>query len=276
MSSKKTLCIQDMSSVGRCSLTVISPVLSVKGIQCVPMPTTVLSTHYGGFGDVARQDLTEFCFDSLKEFKRIGIKFDCVLSGFLASERQVQLVNDAFEYAAESIKICDPVMADNGKIYSSVTEPIMDGIKQLCYNADVITPNTTEACILLGKDYTVQTFTVEQIKSAAAELKAKYGGSVVITGAKTSDGQVICCVAPQGQEQIDTVKCNYIPVHFPGTGDLFGAVMTACLLDGENLTSAVEKACRFVEICVKNTWTDDSVDTRYGVDLEKNLKYLID
>ena len=96
MGAKKALCIHDMSGIGRCSLTVISPVLSVKGIQCVPMPTTVLSTHYGGFGSVARQELTDFCFDGLKEYNRIGIKFDCIYAGFLASKLHTELVERAF------------------------------------------------------------------------------------------------------------------------------------------------------------------------------------
>ena len=275
MKSKKVLCIQDMSCVGRCSLTVISPVLSVKGIQCVPMPTTVLSTHYGGFGSVAKQDLTEFCFDSLNEYKRIGVQFDCVLSGFIANERQSELILQAFDYSQDALKICDPVMADNGKMYTSITPQIAEGIKQLCYKSDIITPNTTEAAILLDKDYTNTVFSKQQAIQLAEELKEKYNCSVVITGVKLTGGKVICWVVDKNAQVTETVECNYIPVHFPGTGDLFGAVMTASLLNGDTLTAAVEKACRFVEICVKNTWTE-GVDTRHGVELEKNLRYLID
>ncbi len=275
MSSKKTLCIQDMSSVGRCSLTVISPVLSVMGIQCIPMPTTVLSSHYGGFGNVARQDLTGFCFDSLNEFRRIGVQFDCVLSGFIASVQQVQLVKQAFEYAGNSVKICDPVMADNGRFYSSITPEIAEGIKQLCCDADIITPNITEAAILLEKDYTQTDYTAQQVADIAKLLKDKYDCSVVITGVKTTEGEVNCYVAQKNLPEVKQVKCNYIPVHFPGTGDLFGAVMTANTIQGTDLVTAVEKACRFVELCVKNTYTDDTVDTRFGVDLENNLKYLL-
>ena len=275
MNSKKTLCIQDMSSVGRCSLTVISPVLSVMGIQCVPMPVTVLSSHYGGFGSVARQDLTDFCFDSLNEFRRIGVQFDCVLSGFIASVRQVQLIQQAFEYARNAVKICDPVMADNGKFYSSVTPQIAEGIKQLCYAADIITPNITEAAILLEQDYTQKNYTPQQVEKMAQQLKEKYGCSVVITGVKTTDGEVNCYISQLLGDGALKVKCNYIPVHFPGTGDLFGAVMTANTVQGTDLVTAVEKACRFVELCVKNTYTNENVDTRFGVNLESNLKYLL-
>ena len=276
MKSKKVLCIQDMSGVGRCSITVISPVLSVKGIQCIPMPTAVLSTHYGGFGSVAQQDLTQFCIDSLNEYKRIGIQFDCVLSGFIANKAQAELIKNAFDYSQSGIKICDPVMADNGKLYSSIDDDIMDGIIQICYKSDIIVPNTTEANILLGNDYSQTVFTKKQIADMALQLKEKYDCSVVITGAKLDDGTVSCCVAEKDKISAIFVACNYIPVHFPGTGDLFGATMTANLLEGKNLTASVEKACRFVELCVKNTWQDENVDTRYGVELEQNLRYLID
>lgn len=276
MKSKKVLCIQDMSGVGRCSLTVISPVLSVKGVQCVPLPTAVLSTHYGGFGSVAQQDLTQFCIDTLKEYERIGVKFDCVLSGFIANKAQAKLIKDAFDYSADAIKICDPVMADNGKLYSSIDSDIIDGITQLCYKSDIIVPNTTEANILLNNDCSQIVFTAEQVADMALQLKDKYDCSVVITGAKLDDGTVKCCVAQKGNAAAEFVNCNYIPVHFPGTGDLFGATMTANLLEGKSLTVSVEKACRFVELCVKNTWQGENTDTRYGVELEQNLRYLID
>ena len=276
MKSKKVLCIQDMSGVGRCSLTVVSPVLSIKGIQCVPMPTAVLSTHYGGFGSVAQQDLTQFCLDSLKEYKRIGVQFDCVLSGFIANKAQAQLIENAFDYSPAALKICDPVMADNGKLYSSISSDIMQAITQLCYKSDIIVPNTTEANILLGNDYSQLVFTRDEAAAMALQLKEKYDCSVVITGAKLDDGSVSCCVAQKYADTAQFVSCNYIPVHFPGTGDLFGATMTAYLLEGKTLSQSVEKACRFVELCVRNTWQEGETDTRYGVELEQNLRYLLD
>ena len=274
MVAKKALCIHDMSAVGRCSLTVIAPVLSVMGIQCVPLPTMVLSSHYGGFGQVARQELSEFCFESLKQFNRIGVAFDCVYAGFIADAEQIKLVQRAFYDNEKALKICDPVMGDNGKIYSSVTKEVMDGFKILCAQSDIITPNTTEASALLDRDIEKQIFSEEEIKQLVVKLKDKYDTSVVLTGAKTDDGRVICCSIEKNGNQPFVSVCNYIPVHFPGTGDLFCTVMTGHILNGETLETAVAKASEFVEICVKNTYTDAEVDTRYGVEIEQNLKYL--
>lgn len=275
MAAKKALCIHDMSGVGRCSLTVIAPVLSVKGIQCVPLPTTVLSTHYGGFGSVARQELTDFCFESLKEYKRIGVNFDCIYAGFLANKAQTELVKQAFEDNPRALKICDPVMGDNGKIYSSITDDIIESFKSLCENSDIITPNTTEAFSLLDQNIENQIFTAAEAEKLVTELKKRYNCAVVITGIKLDSGEVICCGIEKDKNEVFIVHCNYIPVHFPGTGDLFCTVMISELMNGTSLGKSVEKAARFVELCVKNTWTDENVDTRFGVEIEENLKYLL-
>jgi len=276
MGAKIALCIHDMSSVGRCSMTVISPVLSVQGIQCVPLPTTVLSSHYGGFGAVAGQELTDFCFDSLKEFNRIGVKFDCVYSGFLADEIQIKLVQQAFSENSRALKVCDPVMGDNGRIYSSVTNEIMEGFKTLCAISDIITPNTTEAFALLDKSINKQIFTQQAAEQLVTELKERYNCSVVVTGIKLENGKVICCGIGKTEDNPFMVEINYIPVHFPGTGDLFCATMIGDMLNGMSLEKSVEKASRFVEICVRNTYTNENVDTRFGVEIEQNLKYLFD
>ncbi|MEG2929732.1 MAG: pyridoxamine kinase [Oscillospiraceae bacterium] len=275
MGNKKALCIHDMSSVGRCSLTVISPVLSVMGVQCVPLATAVLSTHFGGFGQVASRDLTEFCHESLKQFERIGVKFDCVYSGYLASPPQMEIVKMAFEQNKSALKVCDPVMADNGKLYSSFTQQLSSVLGEICAVSDIITPNPTEANILLGKDYDKTVFCPHEIKQMVMGLNKKYKNSVVITGAKLEDKRVICAGFNEKTKEYFTIECNYIPVHFPGTGDLFCAVLTGCLLKDDDLPAACKKAAEFVEKCVKATY-NEGVDTRFGVELEPQLKYLLE
>ncbi|MEG1782135.1 MAG: pyridoxamine kinase [Oscillospiraceae bacterium] len=273
MTPKKALCIHDMSSVGRCSLTVISPVLSVMGIQCVPLTTAVLSTHLGGFGQVAMADLTQFCMDSLEQFKRLELKFDCVYSGYLSSYKQLKMVQDAFAMAGSGLKVCDPVMADHGKLYSSLTDELVDGFKDLCRHSDVIIPNPTEAKLLLGEDYSATVFTFEQAQDMTRRLGSIYS-SVIITGTKLSDGRVVCMGYDKAKDESFCVPCNYLPVSYPGTGDLFGGTLVSYLLNGESLKSACEKSARFVEKCVEVTYNQGS-DTRYGVHLESVLKYLI-
>lgn len=274
MTPKKALCIHDMSSIGRCSLTVVSPVLSVMGIQCVPMATMVLSTHFGGFGAVASQELTSFCNDSLAHFKRLNIDFDCVYSGYLFGCQQIETVKECFLYAKNSLKICDPVMADNGKIYSAVDKELIDNFKILCSYSDLITPNSTEAQLLLDKDYSKTIFSYAQAQDMAQMLSKKYDCSVIITGVKLCDGRVICAGYNKEIEKNFDVVCNYLPVHFPGTGDLFGAVLVGNLLKNISLDKSCVNAARFVELCVTKTY-EENADTRFGVHLEPLLKYLI-
>lgn len=273
MTPKKALCIHDMSSIGRCSLTVISPVLSVMGVQCVPLTTAVLSTHFGGFGPVAMTDLTQFCVDSLAQFKRLEIDFDCVYSGYLSSYKQLEMVKTAFSMAPNGLKICDPVMADHGKLYSSVTEELIQGFKDLCRHSDVIIPNPTEAKLLLGEDYSSSVFSEEQAVDTVKRLGKMYS-SIIITGTKLDDGRVVCLGYDKGKDQVFLIPCNYLPVSYPGTGDLFGGTFASCLLQGQDLKTACEKAARFVEKCVEVTFNEGS-DTRFGVQLESVLKYLI-
>ena len=159
MTPKKALCIHSFSTMGRSSTAVIAPALAAKGIQPVMLPTVVLSTHYGITGPIAKQDMTQFCKDALEHYKHMGVSFDCVFSGFLSSKEQMDIIKDAYTLTENGLKLCDPVMADHGKLYSSITDELVEGFKELCRYADLITPNPTEALILLGRDCKQEIFT---------------------------------------------------------------------------------------------------------------------
>ncbi len=271
---KKALCIHDISCVGRCSLTAISPVISSYGIQCIPMPTAVLSTHFGGFGKPAFVDLTEFCKDSLEHFKSLNLNFDAVYSGYLGNYKQLEIVQDAYNYAKNSLRVCDPVMADNGKIYSSITPELIKGFKQLVKSSDIIIPNPTEAQILLDLDYQKTVFSKEEIFDILNKLKEKFSVSVVITGVKLDSKEMLCLGYDKLKDETFNFNCNYIPVSYPGTGDLFGSLLVSNLLSNESLENSCRKAAKFVEECIKNTHSENS-DTRFGVNLEPMLKNII-
>lgn len=273
MVPKRALCIHDMSTIGRCSLTVISPVLSTMGIQVVALPTAVLSTHFGGFGTPAMQDLTSFCSETIAHYKRLDEKFDCVFSGFLSSPQQMQIVKDAFKLSKGGLKLCDPVMADHGKLYSSITPELIEGFKDLCHHSDLIVPNPTEAQILLDRDYTKLVFSKEEATEIVKALGDKYN-SVIITGTKFDDGSVCCVGYDKKENEVFFIPLNYTPVSYPGTGDMFGACLAANILDGCDLKSACKNSARFIEKVVEETYKTGS-DTKYGVHIEPMLKYLI-
>ena len=146
---KKILCIHDLSGVGRCSLAVILPVLSVMGFQPVALPTVVLSTHTGGLGTPARMDGSAYGMAALEHYQELGLQFDCIYTGYLGGEAQVALAEKAFALWPTAYKVVDPVMGDNGKAYSTVTPALVERIRSLCRAADLILPNYTEAQLLL-------------------------------------------------------------------------------------------------------------------------------
>ena len=148
---KKVLCIHDLSGVGRCSLAVILPVLSVMGIQPVALPTVMLSTHTGGFGAPARLDGCAYGEAALEHYRELGLSFDCIYTGYLGGEAQAALAEKAFDIWPSAYKVVDPVMGDNGRAYTTVTPAFIDRMRQLCRRADLILPNATEAGLLLEK-----------------------------------------------------------------------------------------------------------------------------
>ncbi len=143
--------IHDLSGFGRCSLTVILPVLSAMKVQVCPVVTAVLSTHTGGLGDVVVQDLTGMLKPTLEHYKRLGIQFECVYSGWLGSPEQIGLCLDYFKSWPEALAVVDPVMGDHGKPYRTSTPEMIAQMGKLVAVADVITPNLTEAALLLGE-----------------------------------------------------------------------------------------------------------------------------
>ena len=167
---KKILCIHDLSGMGRCSLAVILPVLSVMGCQPVALPTVVFSTHTGGLGTPARLDGAAYGLAALKHYRELGVEFDCIYTGYLGGEEQVALAEKAFDLWPAARKVVDPVMGDNGKAYSTVTPALIDRMRGLCRRADLILPNATEAALLLEREPQTDAFDDASAQALADEL----------------------------------------------------------------------------------------------------------
>ena len=176
---KKVLCIHDLSGVGRCSLAVILPVLSVMGVQPVALPTVVLSTHTGGFGTPARLDGCDYGMAALEHYRELGLEFDCIYTGYLGGEAQAAIAEKAFDLWPAAKKVVDPVMGDNGKAYSTVTPEFIDRMRTLCQRADLILPNVTEAGLLLRKEMFPENFDEAGAQALADELTTLYGAVLI-------------------------------------------------------------------------------------------------
>lgn len=273
-SSIKVAAIHDLSGVGRCSLSVILPTLSAMGIQVCPVPTAILSTHTGGFGDVVMRDLTDYISPALEHYKRLGTDFDCIYSGFLASTAQIDHCLEFFSSYPSALKVVDPVMADHGKPYKTCTPELRRRMGELAAVADIITPNMTEAAILLGENPGMTPRSSTEMKSMLVRLSELGPKTVVITSAFMG-GE--CCNAGYDREHNKFWKVPYVQVNasYPGTGDVFASVLTGAVLRGDSLPIAMNRAASFLELAIKTTYSY-CTDPREGIMLERCLGFLMD
>lgn len=268
----KVLAIQDISGIGRCSLTVIIPVLSAMGVQVCPVPTAVLSAHTG-YGEFVMRDLTDFMKPALDHYKKLDAKFDCIYSGFLASSEQIDHCLEFFSAYPNALKVVDPVMGDDGKAYSTYTKDMCSRMSELVAVADIITPNLTEAAILLGEKYPDAPLRNSEAKSWLVRLSKQGAKIVVITSAELCDGGMATIGYDKENNSFWKLKNDFVPAHYSGTGDMFASVLIGGILKGDSLPIAMNRATAFTELTVKTTysyqtpWTD-------GLMLEGQLPWL--
>jgi len=273
-SNKKVAAIHDLSGIGRCSLTVIIPILSVMGVQVCPVPTAILSSHTGGFGDVVLRDLTDYIEPTLEHYKRLGENFDCVYSGFLASNIQIDHCLEFFKSYPKAFKVVDPVMGDHGKPYKTCTNELCTRMIELVRIADIITPNLTEASILLGEKYPTSPMTSQQTKSWLVRLSEKNPKMVVITSIILADGKNYNVGYDKEHNAFWKVPCDYVPVSYPGSGDIFSSVLVGAILKGDSLPIAMNRATSFAELAIKTTYSY-STEPRNGIMIEACLNWLV-
>lgn len=270
---KTALCMNDISAVGRCSLAVASPVFSAMGVQCCPLPTVLLSTHTGGFDPVVKQDQTEFLKSSLCAYTAQGLAFDSIVTGYFGSPQAVAAAKDYFSTAQSSLKVCDPVMADAGKLYRGFDQNMVAALRDLCHSADVITPNFTESALLLNQDPAIPALSIERLRERCCKLGETFEADVVITGSELADGTHVCAGFVRNTSSFFTLPCQYVKASYPGTGDLFCTVLTGALLAGNELQAAADLALHFTQKCVHTTFAKKT-EPRFGVEFEVLLPEL--
>ncbi len=254
--TKKVAAIHDLSGLGRCSLTVITPVLSSMGIQVCPLPTALLSSHTGGYSGYTFLDLTEEMKKIAAHWKSLNVDFDSIYTGFLGSAAQIELVLDFCNYyrnKCNSFILADPVMGDDGEKYATYTDEMCRMTSSLVKNADLITPNLTEACILAKTEYR-EDFTYSEMKDLLTALTDLGSKRTVITGIKNKEENKIGCVYfDKTQKLYGEVFSPYIDKFYPGTGDIFASVLLGEMLNGLCLEDACKQSVEFVYKAVKYT-----------------------
>lgn len=267
-----TAAIHDLSGFGRCSLTIVLPVLSAMGVQCCPMPTACLSTHTGGFTGNTFFDLTDALRGAMDHYRQLHLRFDAVYTGFMGSPRQLTLSADFLRWARAggALAVVDPVMGDNGRLYRTYTPEMCAGMAALAAEADVIVPNRTEAALLLDVPYDSLGQSREEIERTAEALGLHGRRSVVLTGVSLTPGQTGAACFDRDTRTVSFVQRDFVGRAFHGTGDLFASVLTGALVQGAALTEAAEQAAEFVRSCAAHTAPQD-LPPREGIDFEPLL-----
>ena len=277
MSTPRIAAIHDMSGFGRCSLTVAIPILSAMGLQCCPVPTAFLSTHTGGFEGFTFHDMTDEMPKIADHWQSLGLEFQAIYSGFLGSERQIDIVADFIRRfrTPRTTVVVDPVMGDDGVAYQTYTPAMCEGMKHLAELADVITPNLTEAAFLLGRDYGDLPRDEIGLRRLAEELSLGGRRSVALTGVSLSPRKtgVMCFDAATGETS--AVQTVFVAHPLYGTGDVFASVLTGGLVKGDPLPVAARRAAEFVRECAVRTVEQD-LPLSEGVDFEPLLGALMD
>lgn len=270
MPQKRILVLQDLSAFGRSSLVPVISSISAMGCQCVPLPTAVFSSHTG-FPGACRRDLTDWLGGSIAHYRSLGLTFDGLLSGYLGSADQIDRVLEAAGLLAPGgTFIADPVMGDHGRLYAACA-PLAGRMGELCARADVITPNCTEAAVLLGRDPADAPAGLQEGREWTAALRARYGADVVLTGLSFSpDTLTTLCRTAAGCREITHPRVH---AGYPGTGDTFAAVLAGGLARGDDLARAAERAAGFVRRCIEVTAAEGR-DPMEGAQFERCLGLL--
>ena len=259
----RVLAINDVSCVGKCSLTVALPIISACGVECNVLPTALLSTHTGGFTGYTFRDLTDDIPAMLNHWESLGLKFDYICSGYLGSIQQIDLVADVKKrFLAENGKfIVDPVMGDAGKLYAGFTPDYVEKMRGLCREADYILPNVTEACYLADMPYPL---TRQSANEALAKL-SQLCKQPIATGITEGNRILVYYVDKNGN------TCTYehenIEGNFHGAGDVFAAAFVGALARGKSEAQAIKLASDYVTVSIRRTEIEVE-DRRYGLNFE--------
>lgn len=272
MSYKKILTIQDISCVGQCSLTVALPILSACGMETCILPSAILSTHTAGFSGYTFHDLTDDMPAIEKHWIKENIKFDAIYTGYLGSTKQIDYVKSIMNNTSSEkcIKIVDPAMADNGKLYPAFDGAYVNAMKSLCKDADILIPNITEACFLTDTEYRAD-YDKNYINELMKKLYELSNATVVLTGVSFNEGKTGVLVYEN--KETSYYEHTLIAKGSHGTGDVYASAFTGALLNDKAIFEAAKIAADYTVKCIENTQGDSN--HWYGVKFETALGDLI-
>ena len=269
---KRVIAINDISCVGRCSLTVALPMISAAGIECSVLPTAILSTHTGGFSGYTFKNLSDEIDKIVNHWVSLNLRVDTIYSGYLGSADQVDKVKAIFNTFPKAIRIVDPVMADNGKLYAAFDDEFPNYMAKLCDGADVILPNITEACLMTKIKYQEGPHSKEYIDKLLNACLALGAKNVCLTGVILKEGRIGAATINSRQE-VSFYDLEQIDGYFHGTGDVFGSCFVSAYTLGKPMEECAKIACDITVKAIRETINRDQ-EYKYGVNFELTLNDL--
>ncbi len=272
---KRIVTVQDISCVGKCSLTVALPIISAMGVETAILPTAVLSNHTM-FSEFTCKDLTDQITPITECWKREGIDFDAIYTGYLGSFEQIDLMIKMFsDFKTEnSLTFVDPAMADNGKLYPAFDEAFAKKMASLCAVADIIVPNITEACFMTDTEFRSE-YDEEYVKNLLKKLSDLGAGICILTGVSFEEGKtgVMGYNSKTGESFYYSHKKHNRSYH--GTGDIFSSTLMGGIMRGLNIKDAAALAADYTAECIRIT-IEDPNSNDYGVNFEQAIPMLVE
>lgn len=270
---KRIATMQDISCIGKCSLTVALPVISAMGIETAVLPTAVLSTHTA-FKGFTFHDLTNEIRPILDHWKKEGFAFNAIYTGYLGSFEQLDLAKQLFdEFGKNSLILVDPCMADNGNLYPGFNQEFADAMAELCGHADIICPNMTEASFLLHIPYT-EAYDETYVQDVLRKLTALGCRKAVLTGISLRKGTLGAYAYDRETDHFFFYQTEEQPRHFHGTGDIWASTFCGAMMNDLGFEESIRIACDYVCECIRVTLAEKNYNT-YGVNFEQAIPYLI-
>ncbi len=272
---KRIMSIQDISCIGKCSLTVALPIISAMGVETSIVPTAVLSTHTQFRGFTFR-DLTDDMESIREHWLKENFKFDAIYTGYLGSERQIDIVSGFFDAFGnkDNYIIVDPAMADNGKMYAGFDTGFARKMASLCKKADIILPNISEAAFMLGRPYPGEDASEAEIKNMLLDLTKLGSKKVVITGVNAPGHRFGFMGYDTASNQFFDYYTEKIDLISHGTGDVFASTFTGAFMNDFSIYDSLRIAADFTCACIKNTYNDPNA-VNYAVNFEAEIPYLL-
>ena len=271
---KRILTIQDISCVGKCSLTVALPIISAAGVEAGILPTAVLSTHTA-FPKFTFKDLTDEIQPIVDTFSELKLDFDAVYTGYLGSFEQLKLVGDFIDNSKPDMAVfIDPVMADNGVLYKGFTQEFADNMAKLCAKADLIMPNLTEASFMLHTEYR-ENYDEEYIRALLKQLTGLGAKRAALTGVGFRPNEIGFYMYDSTNDTYSHYYNEKLPVAYHGTGDVFASAVLGANMRGKSIEESLKIAVDFTLESIRKTMADP--DRRfYGVNFEEALPLYIE